>query len=164
MSNLLKSDKDDPEGAHMHNAIPKQAMACTTQQFMNTINPPPLSVQQNALVLPLSQYDSTTILGSKMIRVQRGNWAKGISSKYGARNAAQFIQTYFPCSKVVVNVRKNLKDQISSINTTFVARHHVTNEEGLLRERIFLNKLAKELGDEQAKVTYLENWSQKKDT
>jgi len=94
-----------------------------------------------------------------MIRVQRGDWRKTKGGQWGPKHAAQFIKKHYPCSRVVVNVRDNLKKQSSSIDTTFVARHHVTSEFGLRNETNFLLSLADELGEDQAHVIKLERWS-----
>eukprot|EP00985_Skeletonema_marinoi_P012760 scaffold6237_cov108-Skeletonema_marinoi.AAC.2 len=68
--------------AWFHHEIPEQAMACTIQKVLQTINPPPEEIQQQIInsdssersAIALDRYETSQILGAKMIRVQRGNW------------------------------------------------------------------------------------------
>lgn len=152
MDKILKQDYDRPTGAWMHNAIPRGVRACTAQQFMQTLNPPPLAVQKNANILPLSTYDRSTIFGAKMIRIQNEKW--------NSKAAANFISENFPCSKVVVNIRSDVDSQLASVGNTFVNHNHKNTTYKYLRENEFLISLADELGDSQARVIDMTKWSE----
>jgi hypothetical protein len=88
-------------GAWFHHSIPKQSMACPIQKILQTINPPPEEVQQQIIrdessgVLALDGYDSSQIVGAKMIRIQMasGNRWKLLNSSSTTSPALSTLST-----------------------------------------------------------------------
>ena len=101
---LLDQNFDRTEGALMHNAIPKQTMACVMQHTLYAINPPPLKIQQQK-ISSVEEYDRHKILGMKTIRFHKGSWTP--------KEAATFLRENFPCSWIVVNVRSDVHSQLN---------------------------------------------------
>jgi hypothetical protein len=89
------------DGAWFHHSIPKQSMACPIQKILQTINPPPEEVQQQIIrdessgVLALDGYDSSQIVGAKMIRIQMasGNRWKLLNSSSTTSPALSTLST-----------------------------------------------------------------------
>eukprot|EP00985_Skeletonema_marinoi_P030049 scaffold30235_cov249-Skeletonema_marinoi.AAC.1 len=105
--------------AWFRHEIPEQAMACTIQKVLQTINPPPEEIQQQIInsdssersVIALDRYETSQILGAKMIRVQSGKWT--------ALQASKFFNYNFPCAKYIINTRLNTDNQVVSQKNTF---------------------------------------------
>jgi len=142
----------------MHNAIPKQTMACVMQSVLYSLNPPPLEVQR--LRRPVEEFDRHTILGMKTIRFHKGDWTP--------EEAARFLRTNFPCSRIVVNVRSDVESQLSSITGTFAedgtksSTEHVRmerNETWIKDMNAFLEKVDKLLPEDYSKLIDLSTWS-----
>lgn len=152
-SPLLDQHEDRPDGAFMHNAIPPQAMSCPIQQALNTLNPPPQSIQQNDHILSINEYDAQTIMGCKTIRFHKNN--------FSIQYAADYIRNTFPCSKIIVNVRTNITSQIQSIQGTFTSAtqgDHGKSIHDIDMYNTYLSNLATELGTDMAKVIDLSQW------
>ena len=61
------------EGDLMHNAIPKQTMACAMKHTLYAINLPPLKIQQQK-ISSVEEYERHKFLGMKTIRFHKGSW------------------------------------------------------------------------------------------
>jgi len=83
-------------GPFKHNPIPKQSMACVHQHLVHALNPPSEWMQHFAHK-PVGEYDSSTILGIKTIRIQDKEWTP--------KEAAAYFMEKFPCSRFIVNIR-----------------------------------------------------------
>jgi len=158
------------DGAWFHHSIPKQSMACTIQKVLQTINPPPEEVQQQIVrnessgALALDGYDSSQIVGAKMIRIQKGKWKP--------LEAAEFFKYNFPCAKYIVNTRLDKEAQATShlqypklptrdTSTQVKYVHESTLEETvdkLKREDGFLSEFAQHMDAYQARLIYMEDW------
>ena len=151
VSPLLKQNYDREEGAFMHNAIPPQAMSCPLQQALNTLNPPPQAVQMNDHLLSIHEYDKETIMGCKTIRFHK--------NKFSVKQAAEYLKEVFPCSRVIVNIRTNVEDQLNSIQGTFSkATEKGKSTDDITEYNQYLIDLANELGTKMAKVIDLTEW------
>ncbi len=111
-NNVLSQHTDITEGSWLHNGIAPGAIACPIQQIISTINPPPHDVQHHVNVTKskfksLEEYDQFKILGVKTIRIDN-------PLLWNAKQAAEFFKRNFPCSKIVVNIRSELKNQVKS--------------------------------------------------
>ncbi len=150
---LLSQNKDRVEGAFFHNAIPPQAMSCPIQNALNTLNPPPQSIQQRDNELSIQEYDRDTIMGCKTIRFHK--------NEFNMEYASNYIKEVFPCSRIIVNIRTNITGQLHSIQDTFSAA--AQEEAGKSVDEIerynqYLVNLADELGSDMAKVIDLSKW------
>ena len=137
----------------MHNAIPKQNMACVMQRILYALNPPPLKVQQlRQSRQSLEEYDRHTILGMKTIRFHRGSW-------YPAQ-AAKFLQYHFPCSRIIVNVRSDVQSQLSSMKGTFKNEHETHyNESSIQMMNDFLIEVDNILPDDYSRLIDMNEWT-----
>lgn len=146
---VLRQNYDQNSSFWIHNAVTRGAMACTIQNFMETINPPPLLTQKYSKILPLSKYDDSTIIGAKMIRVQKNKWQPKL--------VAEFIREYFPCAKFVVNIRSDVQSQLRSQETTFKDSKNPDTDR-IIQHNKFLISLTEVLGDNAILIDMIE-WS-----
>lgn len=161
---ILDQNYDSVDGAWMHNAIPPQAMACPIQHMLHILNPPPQNIQIQANLSHIDsnigsnrtyeQYDAQTILGVKTIRFHDGQWTP--------RQAVNYLQTAFPCSRVVINIRTNISSQVQSVMSTFKWAKNASEHD--LRDKIsksneFLVTLGNILGDKMARVIDMTQWT-----
>lgn len=87
------------------------------QQIFKTINPPDMknklhvkqSMTHDNNDAHNSLFDPSTILGHKTIRMLELN-----SIKFTPKEMSDFLKRNFPCSKVIINIRKNVTLQIKS--------------------------------------------------
>ena len=135
-------------------------MACPIQKILQTINPPPEEVQQQIIrdessgVLALDGYDSSQIVGAKMIRIQNGKWKP--------LEAAEFFKYNFPCAKYIVNTRLDKEAQAASrLRYLKKLGSNSTLEETvdkLKREDGFLSEFVQHMDAHQARLIYMEDW------
>ncbi|GFH50026.1 hypothetical protein CTEN210_06502 [Chaetoceros tenuissimus] len=140
-------DEGNEDGPWMHNAIPKQSLACTSQKIMSTINPPKhefltdLSNERE-----LKTHEDDTIIGAKMIRLQ--------SSEWDAQHAVSYFKEHFPCAKFIVNSRDPKAIQSSRIKVGWKQ-----DLPSIKQEYQFLKRFAKLMGDDRAVFLKMEEWS-----
>ena len=152
-SNLKKSSSsmaydEEVEGAWMHHKIPTQAMACPIQQVISMITPPPSEVLQavnETGALSVEDYDQSTILGLKTIRIQE-------DTEWSPIEAAAFFKESFPCSRIVVNIRSDTENQAASGNEKGA-------KEDLIRKNDFLTEFAEDLGADTARLVDMTKWT-----
>jgi hypothetical protein len=153
---LLDQNFDRTEGAYVHNAISPQAMSCPIQNVINALNPPPKYVQLGVNVTgnpSIAQYDRGTIFGLKTIRFQKGIWS--------VKAAADFLRENFPCSRMIVNIRSDVENQVKSMNATFANPDSGNKNIGNVQKMTaFLVDIADELGDERAKLVDMNEWTE----
>jgi len=146
--------------AWFHHEIPEQAMACTIQKVLQTINPPPEEIQQQIInsdssersAIALDRYETSQILGAKMIRVQRGNWT--------ALQASKFFNYNFPCAKYIINTRLNTDNQVASQKNTFKVPTPLEElQDGIKRQNDFLTQFAQYMSEDKARLIYMEEWT-----
>lgn len=156
---LLDQNFDRTEGAYFHNAIPPQSMSCPIQSIINTLNPAPQHIQQMVNVTgnpSLEEYDTDRILGVKTIRFQKGDWS--------VQEASNFLREYFPCSRVVANIRSDVESQLKSMSNTFKNDHKGADDtDKILKMNDFLIRVAEELGSDMAKLIDMNDWTQNVD-
>ena len=152
-----------PNSAWFHNTIPEQAMACTIQKVLQTINPPPEEIQQQIisnnssgrgmLGINLEDYETLQIIGAKMIRIQRGNWT--------ALEASEFFKYNFPCAKYIINTRSDIDSQVASQKHTFKRKEDLdlATFDNIKHENDFLAQFTQYMGDETARMIYMEEWT-----
>jgi len=154
--NGLRSNVPKASGAWFHHSIPKQSMACTIQKVLHTINPPPKEVQQQIISnegngITLDGYETSQIVGAKMIRIQNGKWTP--------LEAAEFFKYNFPCAKYIVNTRLEKDSQAASVLATFVSPNTLEKVvDGFKRQDDFLTKFAEHMGEDKARLIYMEDW------
>jgi hypothetical protein len=155
VAHLLDQNFDRVEGAYLHNAIPPQVMSCPIQQVINALNPPPQKVQNEVNLTghpSINDYDQGRILGVKTIRFHKGDWS--------IREACQFLKDNFPCSRIVVNIRSDVRSQLKSLNSTFSsAQNYAKNEEFVKGMNDFLVGVAGELGTDMARLIDMTEWT-----
>ncbi|KAL7426716.1 hypothetical protein ACHAXM_000552 [Skeletonema potamos] len=131
-------------------------MACTIQKVLHTINPPPKEVQQQIISnegngITLDGYETSQIVGAKMIRIQNGKWTP--------LEAAEFFKYNFPCAKYIVNTRLEKDSQAASVLANFVSPNTLEKVvEKLKRKDDFLTKFAQHMGEDKARLIYMEDW------
>jgi len=159
---LLEQDYDRLLGAWMHNAIPKQSMACVMQHVLYALNPPPLSIQNEqkpSVSTSLEDYDANTILGMKTIRFHKGRPGMGIPP-WTPTEAASFLLENFPCSRIIINVRSDLSSQLKSIRGTFVQANVTTKDEETIDDmNQFLKELDKLLPNSVSRLIDMVDWT-----
>jgi hypothetical protein len=158
-SNLHKSTafemgEREKTGAWQHNPIPSQAMACPMQQILSTINPPPHETLMK-LDQPghpsFEEYENSSIIGAKMIRIQDGEWSP--------MQAAAYFQENFPCSRFVVNYRSDENAQAkSAINAGWKADYEKQMSQ-LKLDNEFLHNFTEALGTERAQLIDMSEWT-----
>lgn len=145
-----------PNSAWFHNEIPEQAMACTFQKVLQTINPPPEEIQQQIINsssngttgMNLDDYETSQIIGAKMIRIQEGKWT--------ALEASEFFKYNFPCAKFIMNTCLDIDRQAASQSKNLQAQ--ATNKT-IKKENDFLAQFAQHMGEEMARMIYMEEWT-----
>jgi len=158
-SNLKKSSSsmaydEEVEGAWMHHKIPTQAMACPIQHVVSTLTPPPsevLHAVNETGALSVEDYDQSTILGLKAVRIQKSEWSP--------IEAAAFFKESFPCSRIVVNIRSDTKSQAASTTKLGWSKNPSAAVEGLVRETEFLAEFAENLGADTARLIDMTMWT-----
>ena len=139
-------------GPWFHEEIPEQAMACTFQKVLHTINPPPEEMQQQFISsgsgmggITLDDYESSQIIGAKLIRIPDGNWT--------AWEASEFFKYNFPCAKFIVNTRLNTDKQLAS-------QTKIGGDWGNVPyQNDFLGKFAQHMSADTARLIYMEEWT-----
>jgi hypothetical protein len=152
--NLLKHPMDKPTGPFMHNTIPKGSMGCRAQDILHHLNPPPLDVQLNKSI-NMEEYDKGLILGFKTVRLHQSGWS--------GNQAAEYIKTHLPCTRILVNFQTNITHQYLSYKRTF---NHTEGEEylGPTMEKLeYINKFQQEFHKSlkgMSMLVDLDKWSQ----
>ena len=183
---LLNHPMDKPTGPFRHNTIPHGSLGCISQQLHYTMNPPPLSIQQNVEIVKddlRTTYDRYTILGFKTVRLHLFEQV---------HSAVEYYKTHFPCTKFIINVQQNITHQLDSYMKNFagtskkkkngdnhddseeeereeedddddddddIASHyHGPNRTDLKFIRDFHINVGKELGEEYAKIINFDEW------
>lgn len=101
----------ETSGAWGHGRVGPGDMACPAQHMIEAINPPLAREQslRGEVSHGLLGNDPNTIFGFKTIRYHK-MWEKD-----DMIDAAAFIKTYFPCSRIVINYRSDLEQQSHSV-------------------------------------------------
>lgn len=118
------------DGPFQHNALPLGSMSCVSQQLVSTLNPP--EIPEDTFEM---EDDSKTILGMKVIRLQRADWTP--------KEAAKYLRNSFPCARFIINVRSNMTELAQSYRDNF---HWNVSESDLFNKTEFLRNLHTELG------------------
>ena len=160
-SGLRSKVKAERSGAWLHHEIPEQAMACTIQKVLHTMNPPPIDIQNKIGFGQLDgfrsveEYDSSQIIGAKMIRIQEGDWSPA--------EAVDFFNYNFPCAKFIINTRSNIDDMARSQKTFFKRENRHKNysqvHDELEKENQFLHMFAKEMGSSKSRLIFMGEWT-----
>lgn len=145
--------------AWQHNEIPEQSMACTIQKVLHTINPPPEEIQQQLINnetsgITLDGYETSQIIGAKMIRIQVGDWTP--------LEGAEFFKYNFPCAKYIINTRLNTDNQATSMKSflgKYGATSHKETRNKIKRHNDFLTQFAQHMGEEKSRLIFMENWT-----
>ena len=148
-----------PQKAWFHNEIPEQAMACTVQKVLQTINPPPEKIQQQIISsdgsgangVTLDDYETSQIIGAKMIRIQGGNWT--------ALEASGFFKYNFPCAKYIINTRLDVGSQVASRKQNLKKMADIGTHDQIKRQNDFLAQFTEYMGEEMARMIYMEEWT-----
>lgn len=152
--NILDQNVDQKEGAWAHNAISPQSVSCSIQGVLNAINPPPKKVQQNVNVSghpSIEEFDRNMVLGAKTIRYQNGEW--------NVKESAEYMKENFPCSRIVINIRSNVTEQLKSTTENLKGDKKRGSRTHLELSNQFLIKLSKELGDEMSRIIDMNEWT-----
>jgi len=139
----------EKDGPWAHNDIPKQAMSCPIQRIIETMDIAPKAVVQDMFGSEgesLRIEEQKKILGTKTIRIQIGDWTP--------LEASDFFKEYFPCSKIIVNIRLDIEKQAQSgwwktLDATEILR----------QENDFLQKFSKHLGHNMSKTVDMAEWT-----
>jgi len=141
-------------GAWQHNPIPSQAMACPMQHILSTINPPLHETLMN-LNQPgrpsFEEYETSAIIGAKMVRIQGGEWSP--------MQAAAYFQDNFPCSRFVVNYRSDEDGQAKSAMNVGWKGDYEKLVGKLKIDNDFLHNFTKALGTERAQLIDMNEWT-----
>ena len=146
-----------PHSAFFHHDIPVQAMACTIQRVLSTLNPPPGEILDqlvnnhfgvNEGGRTVEEYDNSQIIGAKMIRIQ---------TRFPTSDeAVDFFNYNFPCAKFIVNTRSNIDEQLQSQKKYFKP----ADQFDLEKQNQFLYSFAAGLGMDKARLIFTEEWTQ----
>lgn len=152
---ILKHKEDKPTGPFAHNYIPDGSMGCVAQHALHNLNPPPMAIQQNKDV-NMEEYDRNLILGFKGVRLHHGNWT--------GKEAADYIKSHFPCSRVVINYQTNVTHQYESFKRTF---NHTDggvylgpSKENLRANNDWQREFWNSLGSDMAWLIDMDKWTQ----
>ena len=75
----------------------------------------------------------------KTIRFQKGDWS--------VQEASNFLREYFPCSRVVANIRSDVESQLKSMSNTFKNDHKGADDtDKILKMNDFLIRVAEVKG------------------
>lgn len=150
----FKIGEGENTGAWQHNPIPSQAMACPMQHILSTIDPPP---HETVITLnqpghpSLEEYETSSIIGAKMIRIQGVKWSP--------IQAAAYFQKNFPCSRFVVNYRSDEDGQAKSmINAGWTDDYEKLTGKMKL-EKDFLHNFTEAMGTERAQLIDMNEWT-----
>lgn len=154
--NILSQHTDITEGAWMHNGIAPGAIACPIQHILNAINPPPHRVQRRVNITgsqSLEEYDRSTILGMKTIRIGDS------PTDWSAHRTAEFFKRNFPCSRIIVNVRSEVKRQvISRVRSKWGNNTAKEHEQQVRASQAFLRDLHWKLGQKRSMLMDMKLW------
>jgi len=134
------------KGPWGHNAIPEGAFACVAQSMMETINPP--LTDGNGTVL---ENDSETIVGFKTVR-----FLENVKDDEETEELVRWVQWNFPCARIVINIRSNVKDQAASWSQNFGIANAKTDELNAINAR--MRNLVKLFGEDQAYLLDSSDW------
>ena len=150
----FKMGEGKKTGAWQHNPIPSQAMACPMQHILSTIDPPPHEtlIKLNQPGHPsFEEYETSSIIGAKMIRIQGVKWSP--------MQAAAYFQDNFPCSRFVVNYRSDEDGQAkSAINAGWEGDYEKLVGKMKL-ENDFLHNFTEAMGTERAQLIDMNEWT-----
>ena len=108
------------------------------------------SSERNAIAL--DRYETSQILGAKMIRVQSGKWT--------ALQASKFFNYNFPCAKYIINTRLNTDNQVASQKNTFEGPAPLEElPDRIKRQNDFLTQFAQYMSEDKARLIYMEEWT-----
>ena len=150
--NLL--DGNAIQGSWAHNEIPPQAMACPIQKVVETLDIAPREelLHMNSIGRAggsrLADEERNKILGMKVIRIMNGEWTP--------LEAAEFFQRNFPCSRIIVNYRSDIDEQVRS--RANLGWETAANKSRVVEEVNFLDQFAGHLGKDMAKSIDMKMW------
>ena len=124
------------EGAFRHYKVWPETWSCLAQRFFESINPPPRRTDGTLY----EKDDETTIVGFKTIVYQN----------------ASVIRQMFPCSRVIVNIRSDIKSFQKSRKKHFWQEY---TEEFLHEYTDQYRALYRDLGSDQAFLLDSSNWT-----
>lgn len=148
--NILSNENEITEGAFIHNSIPRNSMACAIQHITSVINPPPKYIQEHDNIRSIRKYDSNTIMGLKTIRFHQGYWS--------VKDATEFLQRNFPCSRILINVRSDFESQSLSLTSNLNIKKGKEKEK-LKQANEFLKNLANSLGEDMSRLLDMDEWA-----
>jgi hypothetical protein len=129
------------DGPFSHNALPIGHMSCPVQNLLNAMNPP--EIPEDTFDM---EDDSNTILGMKVIRIQRADWKP--------YKAAKFFIENFPCARFIVNIRSDIEKQVESFHKNF---HWDISDDVLKNETEFLKDFHFRL-EHRSKMIDMSDW------
>ncbi|GFH44594.1 predicted protein [Chaetoceros tenuissimus] len=148
--NRFKDDENKEEGPWMHNAVPRQSLACSSQKILSTINPPSHDFLKSLKHRKdLKRHEFDTIIGAKMIRIQGGFW--------DPQHAVDYFKEHFPCAKYIVNSRDPM-GILSSRSRLGWMNADLEHLESIKKEVQFLKRNATKMGTDRAVFLQMEKW------
>jgi len=137
------------EGAWRHYPIPEQSTACPIQKMFESLNPP----SEQAMRRFHARFDdSDDIIGFKTVRFH--------SEEFGRSHekSVDFLMKTFPCARFIINIRGDVKAQVSSWSKAFGVGMDGDSIRGY---NLRLEKVAAQLGKDRARLIDMSEWSQK---
>lgn len=151
-------DVPQPKGSFMHNAIPTGALSCVSQHLVDTLNPPPMWLLQEAINDQIIQrHEANMISGMKTVRLHEPFPG---SKTFTPTEAVNFLNENFPCSRFIIGERSDHEGHAAST-------HRLFNVDGLpksyfldesMKNRAFYQEVQELFGPDKAKTVDLDKW------
>jgi len=147
-----------PEGSFRHNAIPTGALSCVTQHLVDTLNPPPMWLLQEAVSDKfIVEHESNMINGMKTIRLQDPfEGSKGFTPT----EAVEFLNESFPCSRFIIGERSNHESHAKSTHALFneastPISFYINNAK---KNQAYYQEMQNLFGPDKARTVDLDKW------
>ena len=114
--NMQMANQEDLQGkmsAWSHHPFVHQSFACVSQQMIRDINPPLLNPQDPTQFAD-AQQEAHEIVGFKTIR-----FFNGITTQEKEQELASWLNTNFPCARIVININSNVQSEAESLHELF---------------------------------------------
>lgn len=148
---VVEKEQFQRESGHMspwgHNPVINGSLSCVAQHMIEAINPP-LVDDQGKLI----EDDAETIVGFKTIRFIGNN---------NLDELKEFLETKFPCARIVINIRSDVESQVASEEKAFGFDKSKEDQlrQDLIQQNEEMARLADMLGEQRAHLLDSTEWT-----